>query len=336
MRRPAVLAVVLIAVAAVAGGWLLFGRGGVGGAAATPAPSVPPVPPSTEVVADGRVVPVRFAELSVAVPGTIAEVLVAEGDRVAAGAPLVRLDGTAAQADVDGAKAALAAAQAGAAQAAAGVSQSRAAVDAAEAAVTQARAGVDRARAARDGLPSGATSAQKRAADADVDASRAALTGAQANLRGARAGVTAAGKASAAAIADVDRAKAGLAAAQEGLAQLTLAAPFGGMVASLDARAGERAAPGVPLVRVADASGWRIETTDLDETTVARVAVDAPVAITFDGLPGVTVDGTVTSVALFGSTSQGDIVYRAVVTPATIPEGLRWNMTATVTVGAAE
>jgi hypothetical protein len=44
----------------------------------------------------------------------------------------------------------------------------------------------------------------------------------------------------------------------------------------------------------------------------------------------------VTSVALFGSTSQGDIVYRAVVTPATTPEGLRWNMTATVTVKAAE
>ncbi|MCU0478736.1 MAG: efflux RND transporter periplasmic adaptor subunit, partial [Chloroflexi bacterium] len=113
-------------------------------------------------------------------------------------------------------------------------------------------------------------------------------------------------------------------------------APFAGTVASLDARIGERAGPGVPLARVADVSGWRIETTDLDETTVARIAVGATARITFDGLPGTTVDGTVTSVALFGASAQGDIVYRAIVTPTTAPEGLRWNMTATVTVEAGE
>ena len=72
-------------------------------AAATPDPSIAPVPPSTEVVADGRVVPARYAELGAAVPGTIVEVLVAEGDAVAAGAALIRLDGAAAQAEVDAA-----------------------------------------------------------------------------------------------------------------------------------------------------------------------------------------------------------------------------------------
>ena len=69
---------------------------------------------------------------------------------------------------------------------------------------------------------------------------------------------------------------------------------------------------------------------------MARVAVGAPVTITFDGLPGVTVDGTVRSVALYGADVQGDVVYRAVVEPASIPEGVRWNMTATVTVDAEE
>ncbi len=332
MRRLAVVAVV--AIVAIAGAWFLLGGRGGGGASATAQPSIPPVAPSTEIVADGRVVPVRHAELGVAVPGTIVEVPVAEGDTVAAGDPLVRLDPTAAQAEVDGATAAVTAAEANAAQAAAGVTQAKAVVDAADAGVDQSAAGVDRARAARDALPSSASSAQERAADADVDAARAALVGARANLRSARAAATGATKAAAAATAEAARAKAGLAAAQEALADLTITAPFAGTVASLEARVGERAAPGVPLVRLADASGWRVETTDLDETTVARVAVGAPVTITFDGLPGVTVDGTVTSVALFGSTSQGDIVYRAVVTPATTPEGLRWNMTATVTVTA--
>jgi HlyD family secretion protein len=329
MRRLVVILVVVIA--AIAGAWLLGGGGG-GRATATPASSIPPVPPSTEVVADGRAVPLRFAELAAAVPGTIVEVLAAEGDDVAAGAPLVRLDPAAAQAELDAATAGVAAADAGVARAAAGVTQAAAMVDAAAAAVDQATAGVSRARAARDALPSSASRAQERAADADIDAARAALAGARANLSGARAGATAAAGAATAARAEVGRAKAGLAAAKAGLDQLTIAAPFAGTVASLDARPGERAAPGVVLVRVAGTTGWRIETTALDETTVARVAVGAPVTITFDGLPDVRLDGIVESVALFGSSVQGEIVYRAIVKPATVPEGLRWNMTATVTV----
>jgi hypothetical protein len=44
----------------------------------------------------------------------------------------------------------------------------------------------------------------------------------------------------------------------------------------------------------------------------------------------------VTSVALFGTSAQGDVVYRAIVTPSSVPDGIRWNMTATVTVEAAE
>jgi len=331
MRR--LIVVLVVALAAVAGGWLLLGRPG-GGATATPDPSIAAVPSSTEVVADGRVVPARSAELGAGVPGTIAEVLVAEGDDVAAGAPLVRLDPAAAQADVDAASAAVAAGDAGVARAVAGVAQAGAAVDAAAAAVDQAVAGVEGARAARDGLPSSASDAQERAADAEIDAARAALAGAKANLRGARAGAVAAVAAEAAARAEADRASASLAAAETGLDQLTIAAPFAGTVASLDARVGERATPGVVLARVAGTTGWRIETTDLDETTVARVAVGTPVTITFDGLPDVRVDGTVESVALFGASAQGDVVYRAIVTPASVPDGIRWNMTATVTVQA--
>lgn len=333
MRRLAVIAVVVIA--AIGGAWLLLGRPG-GGPAATPDPSLAPVPPSTEVVADGRVVPARYAELGAAVPGTIVEVLAAEGDAVAAGAALVRLDGAAAQAEVDAASAAVAAADAGVGGAEAGVTQAAAAVDAAEAAVDQAVAGVDRARAARDGLPSSATDTQEAAADAEIDAARAALAGAQANLRAARAGATAAAAAETAARAEADRARAGLSAAEAGLAQLTITAPFAGTVASLDARVGERAAPGLVLVRVAAPESWQIETTDLDETTVARVAVGAPVTITFDGLPDARADGTVTSVALFGTSAQGDVVYRAIVTPAAVPDGIRWNMTATVTVATGD
>jgi multidrug resistance efflux pump len=331
MRRLVI--VVVLVIVAVGGAWLLLGGGGGGSAGAGASPSIPPVPPSTEIVADGRVVPVRWAELGASAPGDIVEVAVAEGDTVAAGQLLLRLDGAAADAELAAARAAVAAAEAGVARAEAAAAQAAAQREAADAAVDQARAAVTRARAARKALPSGASSAQKSVANADTDAALAALEGARANLRSATAARDAADAAVPGARADIDRAMAGLAAVESAAAELTIRAPFGGTVASLDARVGERATPGVPLVRVADPSGWRIETTDLDETTVARVAVGADVTIAFDGLPDV-VGGTVASVALFGTSVQGDIVYRAIVDLARAPAGLRWNMTATVTVRA--
>ncbi len=333
MRR---LAVILVAAAAVIGSILII-VGGIpgGGPGPTPDPTQPPVPPSSEIVVDGRAIPVRSAELGVAVPGVIAEVLVAEGDAVAAGEALVRLDATAAEAQVAAAQGSVTAAEAGLTRARAGEAQAIAQREAAAAQVDQARATVTRARATRDALPSGTSSAQRRAANADVDAALAALEVTRANLRAATGARDAASAAVAAAQADLDRAAAGLRGAEAAESQLTLTAPFAGTVASVDARTGEQAAPGIALVRVADTSGWLVETTDLDETTVGRVVVDAPVSIAFDGLPGETIGGTVRSIAMYGANVQGDVVYRAVIEPATIPAGLRWNMTATVTVDVA-
>ena len=66
------------------------------GAAATPTPkpvgTLPAIKVSNKVVAEGKVVPVKGASLSFQVTGTIAEIPVNVGDRVEAGAALVRLD----------------------------------------------------------------------------------------------------------------------------------------------------------------------------------------------------------------------------------------------------
>ncbi len=336
MRR--LIAVLVVLAVAIGAAWLVLRGAGVGlpGAGSPPPASIPPVPPAAEVVADGRVVPVRSAALGVGVPGTILEVAVAEGDLVAAGQVLVRLDPTSADADVAAAKAAEAVADAGLTRATALQAQAIAQRDAAIAAVEQARAGLAGARAARDALPAGSSSAQRRAADAEVDGATAALDAARASLRAATGARDAATAGVAAGRGERDRARAALATAEAARAQGIVTAPFAGTVASLDARPGERAAPGEVLVRVADLSAWRIETTNLDETTVARVVAGAGATITFDGLPGTTIEGTVRSVALYGTSAQGDIVYRAVVEPRTVPPGLRWNMTATITVRTGE
>lgn len=65
-----------------------------GGAASDPGAEITPspdLPPSSAVVADGRVIPVQSAALSLETGGVISEILVAEGDEVEPGEPLIRL-----------------------------------------------------------------------------------------------------------------------------------------------------------------------------------------------------------------------------------------------------
>lgn len=334
MSHRTLLVLVIIVIAIAAGAWYL-GGGRAPGSTPDAGATLPPVPPSTTVVADARTVPVRHAELTApAGAGRVAEVLVEEGATVASGAPLVRFDTTLADSDVATAEAALAAATAAAAQAAAAVEQASANVDAATASIEEAKAALTAADAQRDGTPSG--SRARRAANAEVARAAAAVDAARAQRDVARHAHDAASAAADAATADVARAKAGLEAASAVRDELTVTAPLAGVVASLDAVVGETIAPGSPVVRIADPSGWRFETTDLDETAVGRLQVGAPVTLSLDAFPDATFEGTVASIAPFGTMSAGDVVYRVVIEPTgPLPEGLRWNMTASATIETA-
>ena len=56
-------------------------------------------------------------------------------------------------------------------------------------------------------------------------------------------------------------------------------------------------------------SKWLVKTTDLTELDVAYVDTGDKVAVTFDAIPGETVSGTVTHVALLPGNARGDVVY---------------------------
>src|SRR5829696_153487 len=331
-----ILAVVLAVVVAVGVGQGWF-SGGTSSPSASPGGSVPGVVPADQgVVAEGRAVPVRAVELQVAAPGVVAAVPVTEGASVTAGQVLVQLDSAAAEAQVAQAQAGVDAATAGVAQAQASVAQAEAGVDIAEAAADEAAAGVRVADAARDALPGAASNDQERQANAQVSQARAALDRARASRRQARAQVDGAVSALDAAQAEQGRAEAALQAAEASLADLEVRAPFAGTVVSIEPVIGDVARPGVAVVRLADLSGWRFETSDLSETSVARVREGAPATITVDGLPGEEIEGTVESVGTYGASVQGDITFRVVVAPAgDVPDGLRWNMTVTMEIEGA-
>jgi len=415
---------------------------GKGESSAEPTP-FPPVRTREEVVAEGRVVPLRDVQLAFGVPGRVVFVGAKEGQVVEAGAVLARLDDGATQAQLRQAEAALAAARAALARlemgarpeevavaesaveaAQAQVAIARAQAEAADRAVDQANAQVKQADAAFADLKAGATQEELEAAKAAVrqaenalwaaQAERDAIGGAvdrkeakdyhldqaeanvgvayealqmarwqlaqleagprpgalaqaQAAVESARAGKDAAEAQAAVAQAQVKSAEAALAQAQAQLAlvqaaatkpdldaaraavqeaeaavaqaklaldELVLRAPFTGTVVWLDVEVGERVSPNVPVARLADLSGWEIETTDLAETDVVRIAVGQTVTITPDALPDLHLSGEVTRIDELYREKLGDVVYTAHIRLVKEHPQLRWGMTVEVLFGS--
>jgi HlyD family secretion protein len=188
-------------------------------------------------------------------------------------------------------------------------------------ALQQASNTFDAAKARLDALSADPRPAEVAAAEADIHR-------AQAQLDLLKAGASP--EAVAAAEADVATARAGLQQAQAALADLDLRAPFAGVVASVDAHAGEIVQPGVPLVQLGDLSTWQIDTDDLTELNVASIGVGTPATITLDALPDLTLSGKVVRIRPYGQQRQGDIVYTITIQPDKQDTRLRWNMTASV------
>jgi multidrug resistance efflux pump len=337
-RWPIVL-VVVIAIAIVAAVGVGSGRIGGPGADASAQPSASlegVVPADAGVVAEGRAVPVRWAELVPGAAGRVAAIPVAVGDKVAEGDVVLQLDDEAAALEVESATAAYTAAQAATARAEASVTQAKANVTASGAAVAQAQAARRSADAARDQVPSGASKAVKRQADAQIDQAEAGVDSARAQRSAAQAAQKTAEAGLAAAQADEERAKLAVSAAELAKDHLAVTSPIAGTIVSVEPAVGDLVQPGVVVARVADASEWRFETSDLSESSIARVREGAAATVTVDGLPGEEIAGTVESVGAYGSPVQGDITYRVVVAPTgAVPEDLRWNMTVTIEIDGA-
>jgi multidrug efflux pump subunit AcrA (membrane-fusion protein) len=129
--------------------------------------------------------------------------------------------------------------------------------------------------------------------------------------------------------ARIANAETQLAAAQETLADLELAAPFAGVVAEVYLNNSEWVAPGSPVLLIADLAHLQVETTDLGEIDVAQIVVGDTAIVTFDALPELVLEGTVVSIAPKAAPGSG-VNYPVVLELNEIPAALRWGMTAFV------
>jgi HlyD family secretion protein len=117
---------------------------------------------------------------------------------------------------------------------------------------------------------------------------------------------------------------------EQRLREATVVAPFDGTVGGVYVRVGEIVSPGQSLVILGDLGTLRVETTDLDEIDVARVALDQRVLVTFDALPERVFAGRVTRISPMAESGTGGVHYTVVIELEESNPALRWGMTAFV------
>jgi HlyD family secretion protein len=111
-----------------------------------------------------------------------------------------------------------------------------------------------------------------------------------------------------------------------------LRAPFAGTILSIDLKTGESALPGIPVAFLADTATWTVETKDLAELDVARVALGQNVSVKLDAFPGEEFPAKVTAIDPVGIEHLGDMTYKVTVTLDKVDARFMWNMTATVNI----
>jgi HlyD family secretion protein len=196
---------------------------------------------------------------------------------------------------------------------------------AASAAVSQAIAQSDSAQAQLDLLVAGTREEQIRIAEVAVEQAMAVVAEADLTIEQAEKSV-------ALAESGLLQAEAALSAAQLALDDMTLVAPFAGTVAKLAIEVGEVASPGVPVVTLADFSGWLVETTNLTERDVVSVAVGQPVEVKLPSRPDEVMTGSVSDIASLWrfenqERQEGDILYTVTILLDESGESpLRWGM----------
>lgn len=132
--------------------------------------------------------------------------------------------------------------------------------------------------------------------------------------------------------ARLEAATAHVTAAQSALAFYELRAPFAGTILHLDLKPGQAAQPGWPVAWLADTSRWVVETKDLAEIDIARIAIGQSATVKLDAFPNEEFPATVTAINPIGQEYLGDRTYQVTLTLNQPDPRFLWHMTATVSI----
>lgn len=122
-------------------------------------------------------------------------------------------------------------------------------------------------------------------------------------------------------------AKANLDAASDSLSNYVITAPFSGVVADVNVKAGEQVTTDTRAVSLADYSQWFVETTDVTELEVVSLSEGQLVTLRPDALPNLELTGTVVEISNAFTQQGGDILYTVRIRVDGSDPALKWGMT---------
>lgn len=319
-------------------------------ATATPeATQIPIVVADDTIIAEGRVEPIQYAEIAFNASGAVSEVLVKEGESVTKGQPLIRLGGesdtnyAAAQVELVSAQKAwddlLNSRGADFAQAVIELKDAKEDSDKAYQYLVylnnDKRIPQTESRRILTNTPFGFQYTTKTKsftgpapedwiveAENDLALKKAELEKAQLAYDRLKDGP------------DADQlpvVEARLNAAKAAVAAFSVIAPFDGVVAELNAKAGSSINAGEIAVTIADISNWTVITTDVTEIDVVKLKEGQPVTVALDAIPDTELNGEILSIGQGYTENQGDIVYEVAILLTDQDPAMRWGMTAVVT-----
>jgi membrane fusion protein, multidrug efflux system len=132
--------------------------------------------------------------------------------------------------------------------------------------------------------------------------------------------------------ADIDRAQAEVDSANATLAQATLTAPFNATIGEIDISPAETVVPGQIVIVIGNLDHFQIETTDLSERDIPNVQIGQTATISIKAFSQQQFTGKVSQVAHVASMVGGDVVYKVIIDLDQQSKGLRWDMTANVSI----
>ena len=130
--------------------------------------------------------------------------------------------------------------------------------------------------------------------------------------------------------AQLDNAKANLATAQQTYASRIITAPFDGQIGGLTAQIGQQVSSSDVLGTII--TSQKVVNVSLNEVDAAKVAAGDPVTLTFDALPNVTLQGTVSYLDPLGTVTQGVVNYAVQIGIVDQNNQLKTGMTSTVNI----
>jgi len=125
--------------------------------------------------------------------------------------------------------------------------------------------------------------------------------------------------------------KARLTSAQAQVDAFAVTAPFDGTVMDVNVSVGDQVGPETWVAKVADISAWYVETSDLTELEVVKVAIGQKATFIPDALPDLTMTGIVETISQAFIMQSGDVQYKVKIKVDEIDPRVLWGMTVEVT-----